>query len=152
MGTSCSVSDFLIPAVAISPMPAGAAAFASALDAFDANDLSALTPGLEGTITYLRAQLASQPGRKGLVIFLTDGDPNSCDDGTVEGLAEAARSGFTGTLRVPTWVIDVGAATSLDPVAAAGGTDHARVMSGTVAPSQQAIRDALDAALTFACP
>jgi hypothetical protein len=72
----------------------------------------------------------AHPERDVDVVFVTDGLPNGCNS-TVAGAADAAAAGLAGTPSIKTYVLGVGpeVVANLDPVAMAGGTGTAYVVT-----------------------
>jgi hypothetical protein len=84
-------------------------------------------PALSGTIAYAETLLAEDAARKVAIVMVTDGDPVSCKDNTIDNTAAAAAAVAD---RIPTYVIGVGESlTSLNKIAAGGGTDAAFIVS-----------------------
>jgi len=122
-------------------------AFSAAIAALDPpNEFGTPThPALSGTIEYAESLLKEDPSRKVAIVMVTDGDPVSCQGNTIDNTAKAAAAVAD---RIPTYVIGVGdSLTSLDAIAAGGGTDKAFIVKSDD-PKQtpeQTRKDLLDA-------
>jgi len=103
-------------------------------------------PALTGTIAYAESLLKEDATRKVAIVMVTDGDPVSCKDNTIENTAKAAAAVAD---HIPTYVIGVGESlTSLNSIAASGGTDKAfivKVDDGVDQTPDKTRRDLLDA-------
>jgi hypothetical protein len=125
---SCAIADYARPDVPVGTLPGGAAAIVASLRGHTAAGGTPTVPALAGAIQYARSWAADHATHKVIVVLATDGEPNDCDS-TVNRVADLAASGLSGGLPVPTYVIGVGALlTSLDQVAAAGGTGKAFIV------------------------
>ncbi len=124
--------DIVVP---IAELPANAPALVSSIDGEDA--LGGSTPmygALKGALFSATAHQDANPTHKVIVVFASDGDPNSCsfapgnppnadDIPTIAALAESALN-YNG---VRTYVIAIQGATvaNLNQIALAGGTNQA---------------------------
>ena len=82
-------------------------------------------PALEGAIMWAAANEAATPAQEWSVVFITDGDPNGCNE-DVNQIAALATNGYLNA-GVKTYVIGLPGSnlTSLNSIAAAGGTGSA---------------------------
>jgi von Willebrand factor type A domain len=125
---SCTILDYAKPDVPIGTLPGGAAAVVNSLRGRTPAGGTPTVPALAGAIQYARSWAGQNPTHKVIVVLATDGEPNDCDS-TVQGVTDLAAAGLSGGPPIPTYVIGVGALlTSLDQVAAAGGTDKAFIV------------------------
>jgi hypothetical protein len=123
----CDSNAYATPEVPPSPLPDDKA-FAAAITKLDPpNEYGTPTyPALTGTIAYAETLVKEDASRKVAIVMVTDGDPVSCKDNTIENTAKAAQAVAD---HIPTYVIGVGASlTSLNAIAAAGGTDKAFIV------------------------
>lgn len=143
-GTSCNGADYVTPTVEISPLPGVASAIVSAYGAIAPDGSTPSYPALDGALQHAKAWMDAKH-RRTAVVFATDGEPTECDPATntVEGCsALAAAAAGQG---IKTFVIGVGSSlTSLDAVAAAGGTNKAFIVdAGGGATTKQQFIEAL---------
>jgi hypothetical protein len=123
----CDSKVYGIPEVAPSMLPDDKA-FAAAIAKLDPpNEFGTPTfPALTGTIAYAETLLKEDATRKVAIVMVTDGDPVSCKDNTIENTAKAAQAVAD---HIPTYVIGVGdSLTSLNSIAVGGGTDKAFIV------------------------
>lgn len=148
----CDPERYANPEIPMTPLPSGD--FRPVLDAVPEEDWIGGTPTLavmSGLVTYVQEQRASQPGRYAIVL-VTDGYPQSCDDSSIESVAELAASVAES---IPTYVIGVAnppfddapdTVTNLAEIAEAGGTEHAFLIdTGDPTQTSRDFRDAIDA-------
>jgi Mg-chelatase subunit ChlD len=82
-------------------------------------------PALEASIEYVGTWASSHGGRRAVIVLITDGEPGGCTTNTVQDVANVAASGLR-TSGIRTFVVGIGSSlTSLDLVAASGGTGRA---------------------------
>ena len=102
--------------------------------------------GLEGSIAAMRDFIATEPMHQGVVILVTDGEPNSCGNvSTVASVASAGVKPIDDSPSVRTFTVGMQGASfaSLDQIAqSGGGTKSFNVGAGAAA--QQALLEALD--------
>jgi hypothetical protein len=150
---SCAPADYQRLALEVSPLPAARAQLEMALERMP-NDYgsSPLGPAAQGAIKALRARLASQPGRRGAVVLVTDGVPSGCVYGWtgVEQITAGLQAEQRQSPAIPVYVIglysdseqeDVGGPAALAAYASAGGTG----MPFIVKPPGDVTRAFLDA-------
>jgi hypothetical protein len=122
---SCTASDYAMPSVEISPLPGVASQIQSSISMHSPTTGTPTSAALQGAVDHAKSWATSHAGDAVAVIFATDGDPSECDTDLshINAIASAA---FTGTPKVPTFVIGVGPSLSaLNGIAAAGGTTQA---------------------------
>jgi hypothetical protein len=140
--------------VPLTALPAGEAALLSALNAETADGVCTPTYGaLRGALAFAMGQQTANPKHKVIVVLVSDGDPNGCPPAPVDGndigiigdLAANALN-FNG---VQTHVIAVAGAnvTSLDSIAAQGGTTAAVDVTADVSQFLQNLQDIRSSAL-----
>ena len=158
--SSCDSADYASPTVEISPLPGVASAIVKAYGAITPSGSTPSYPALDGAIRHAKAWVDAHH-RRTVVVFATDGEPTECDraTNTVAGCSALAAAGAG--QGIPTFVIGVGdSLTSLDAVAAAGGTNKAFIVDagGGAATKQQfiealkQIRTSTSLACTYALP
>ncbi|WP_437291245.1 vWA domain-containing protein [Sorangium sp. So ce406] len=143
----CSTDTYTTPDVPPTPLPSDA--FAAAIDEVEpetSDDWRGGTPTswvMRGTSAFIEAQRAQTPGKYAIVL-VTDGYPQGCDDDsdTIDAVVADAQEALASN--VLTYVIGVAnpplpgaqdTVSSLDKIAAAGGTEEA-VLIDTGDPSQ----------------
>jgi len=119
---SCTAADYAAPAIEIAPLPGVGTQIASSLTMHSPTTGTPTSAALQGAVDHAKAWGAAHPSDALAVIFATDGDPSECDTNLAHINAIAA-AGFSGTPKVPTFVIGVGPSLSaLNGIAAAGGS------------------------------
>lgn len=142
----CDPKAYGSPEVPPSALP-NDTTFAAAIAKLDPpNEFGTPTyPALTGTIAYAESLLKEDPKRKVAIVMVTDGDPVSCKDNTIENTAKAAKAVAD---HIPTYVIGVGdSLTSLNSIAANGGTEKAFIVKvdDPLQTPAQTRKDLLDA-------
>jgi hypothetical protein len=109
-------------------------------------------PALGGAILGTQAEMKTRPPtERGAVLLVTDGDPvgpasmcSGIDPTKSSEIAKIAQAGLNASPSIPTFVIGLPGVTQsiVDPIAAAGGSGSAVVITDTV-NTQQAFQDAL---------
>jgi Mg-chelatase subunit ChlD len=143
----CNTNAYKIFAVPVAPLPGNVLPIQQSLEKAQANGGGTpMAAGLAGTIAALRDLTLAETDTEGVVILVTDGDPNSCGDvPTVAAIAHDAANPTDGKKRVRTFAVGMEGASfaSLDSIASAGsGTKSIDVGSGT--KSADALVAALD--------
>jgi len=122
---TCNPAVYAIPEVPIQPLPGVANAIINSMAGHGPSTGTPTKPALEGAIQYAKAWQNANPTHVTVVVFATDGLPQSCDT-NLQNIYGVAAAGFNGMPKIPTFVIGVGPALStLDGIAAAGGTTTA---------------------------
>jgi hypothetical protein len=121
--TRCDVEAYSVASVAATLLPSPVFGDALAMTAPDGFGTPTY-PALAGAIAYAQAQKAVTPGDKFVIVMVTDGVPDLCnDDNTLEAAAAAAAEVAA---EIPTYVIGVGdELDNLNAIAQAGGTNEA---------------------------
>lgn len=151
-GDQCNANLYANPAVPIAELPGNVIPIQQKLDATDANGgATPMRSGLEGSIAAMRKFITSGEPHQGVIILVTDGDPNSC--GNVSNVASVATSGAnppSGVPRVLTFAVGMDGASfaNLDQIALAGGGGKSSFNVGGGATAQQALVDALESVRT----
>jgi hypothetical protein len=143
IGGSCTVSDYVQPAVALS-LPSNPAALVSNITAHQLSGGTPTRPAVDGTLQYLSQWATQHPERRPVLVLATDGEPSGCDPNTPQDVADLVAQALAGPHAIKTYVIGVGTElVSLNLVAQAGGTGQAFLVDtgGDVA---KAFGDALD--------
>lgn len=129
--SDCTIADYAAPAVGIAPLPGNATPIINSLNANGPGGGTPTAPALQGAIDYAKNWEIAHPTHVVAVVLATDGEPNDCSS-TVTNTAAVAASGYSGTPSIRTYVIGVGTSlTSLDTIAAAGGTNQAFIVDDT---------------------
>lgn len=126
-------------------------------DGFNTPIWSALGGAILGTIDQMKTRPANE---RGAVLLVTDGDPqgpaavcSGVNPELVDEIAKIAAAGLAASPSIPTFVIGLPGVTqsTVNPIAAAGGSTSAVVVTDTV-NTQQAFQDALAAVRGRAVP
>jgi hypothetical protein len=124
-GDSCDVNEYQTPSVVIANLPGIAPVIKSSLDATTPDGGTPTSASLDGAIGYTRQWMMANANAVGVVVFATDGEPSECDTNLMN-IYNIAAAGLNGMPSVKTFVIGVGSSlTSLNGIAAAGGTGQA---------------------------
>jgi hypothetical protein len=117
---SCDAADYATPDVEIAPL--NGAQINSLYTSIDGHMPYSDTP------TSAALQGAANPGHVVIAVLATDGDPTECDPSKAHINAIAA-AGVSGTPKILTFVVGVGTSlSSLNGIAAAGGTTKAFIV------------------------
>jgi hypothetical protein len=134
----CDAVNYETPAVTIATLPGNQMPLLRALRDKSPSGGTPMRAGVEGSLKQLRAHLAQNPGRKGVLVLASDGLP-SCTPATTHGIpaiAELLAMANTGTPAISTYVIGVFAQNEvamaqpqLDSLAMSGGTGQSFVVT-----------------------
>lgn len=144
---TCSASSYTNLAVPIAPLPDNVLPIHNKLVNTAADGgATPMRSGLEGSIAAMRNFIQSGAPHQGVVILVTDGEPNSC--GGVSNVASVATSGANppaGAAQVRTFAVGMDGASfaSLDQIAQAGGGGTSFNV-GSGATAQEALVQALE--------
>lgn len=157
----CDMETYDTPDVAMTELPS--TDFSDAITAItpqSANEWRGGTPTLavvQGTLSFLQAQRATNPTAHYALVLVTDGYPNGCDD----DVADVAAAVEAVSASIPTYVIGVknpeggpDAVTDLESIAVAGGTGSAFfIETGDPVATQTAFQTAINGirAQTISC-
>jgi len=136
----CIPANYSTPDVAIEPLPAVAPKIVASINAHSPGGNTPTTPALTGAANIALPWAANHPDRKTILVLATDGDPTNCaPNNTVQTISAVAQDAYQ--KGVQTFVIGVGSSlTSLNSIAAAGGTGQAFIVdTGAGNPTQQFI-------------
>jgi hypothetical protein len=136
---SCEAADYASPEIEIAPLPGVASAIINSLNAHTPESGTPTSAALQGAVDHAKAWAGAHPGRETIAVFITDGEPTSCDT-NVDSINAIAAAGLSGAPSVRTFVIGIGDAAALPSmhgIAAAGGTESARLLDTTKDVSQQ---------------
>lgn len=128
MNDSCVATDYQKPIVGIADLPGVGTQIKAEIGktAPDGNSTPA-GPALEGAIDIATLWAQGHTDRITVVVLATDGEPNNCNPNDP---AKVAGEGLAQTPSIKTFVIGVGyELTSLNAIAAAGGTNQAILVS-----------------------
>ncbi|MBV8756788.1 MAG: VWA domain-containing protein [Deltaproteobacteria bacterium] len=124
-GDSCTASDYATAAVEIAPLPGAASPLVSSMGMHSPTTGTPTSAALQGAVDHAKAWKQAHPSDAVVAVLATDGDPSECDTSlpNIDAIAAAA---LAGTPSIMTFVIGVGPSlTSLNGIAAAGGTMQA---------------------------
>jgi hypothetical protein len=132
----CDNAPYATPAVEVAPLPGAANALVTSLTAHMPDGLTPTSGALTGAIAHAQALAKANTGHRVVVLLATDGLPSECVPDDAMGVASIAATGLAGTPSISTFVIGVfapteavDAQTTLDAIAAAGGTKQAFVIN-----------------------
>jgi hypothetical protein len=136
-GDSCTASDYASAAVEIAPLPGIASAITSSMAGHSPTTSTPTSAALQGAIDHASWWAHQHAGDAVVAVLATDGDPTECDTNLAHIDAIAA-SGVAATPKILTFVIGVGSSlSSLDGIAAAGGTTSAYLVDTNANVNQQ---------------
>lgn len=145
LADNCQVPAYSTPEVGIDVLPGVAPAIINSLNAHGPQGNTPTRPALEGAQAYAHDWATAHPDRKTVVVLATDGDPTQCTQNSVQDVANIAAAGLANTPSVKTFVIGVGSSlTSLNSIAAAGGTGQALIVDTASGDPTQQFLDALN--------
>jgi len=122
---SCTAADYATPAVEIAPLPGAASALVSSIGMHSPTTGTPTSAALQGAVDHAKAWKTSHPNDAVVAVLATDGDPSGCDE-DLSHIDAIAATALAATPSVMTFVIGVGPSlTSLNGIAAAGGTTQA---------------------------
>jgi hypothetical protein len=129
----CSVSDYTVPAVPMTELPAAEAPLRSAVTAQRMAGGTPLVQVLSGMGSYVKTHASQHVDRRAVLVLATDGIPDDTCAGqsftppnSLTNAAAMARQLAEGTPPIPVFVIGVGSElAALDQIAVAGGTQRA---------------------------
>jgi hypothetical protein len=144
-GGSCNASDYATPDVPIGALPAVASQIVASVNAHSPGGGTPTAPALAGAIQYASGWAAAHPDRKTVVVLATDGDPTGCSNNSVQDVANEAAAAYSATPSVETFVIGVGSSlTSLNSIAASGGSGQALIVDAANGDPTQQFLDAMN--------
>jgi Mg-chelatase subunit ChlD len=128
-GVVCNAAHYQNLAVPLGPLPQHAAELVQSIDGQLPNGGSTPMYGaLEGTLWAAAQEQIAQPNHKVIVVFASDGDPNSCpqQQNTISIIAGLINATYAANA-IETYVIAIAGASimNLDQLANAGGTGQA---------------------------
>jgi len=122
---SCTAADYAMAAVEIAPLPGVASTIVSSMAAHSPTTSTPTSAALQGAIDHSKAWAQAHPSDAVVAVLATDGDPSECDT-TLADINAIAAAGLAGVPKIMTFVIGVGPSlSSLNGIAAAGGTNQA---------------------------
>jgi hypothetical protein len=138
-GNECTVSNYSTPEVEIAALPGVASQIASSIQAHSPDTDTPTYEALEGAVQHAQSWAGSHAGDTVVVVLATDGDPESdCSSETLSSVEGVAQGGYSGTPKIPTFVIGVGSSLSnLNGIASAGGTGSAFIVDTGGSADQQ---------------
>jgi hypothetical protein len=137
---TCTASVYATPEVEIAALPGVASSIQSSIAAHSPISGTPTSAALQGAIDHAQTWASAHTGDTVVVVFATDGEPETCDENLTD-IDNIAKSGFTGTPKIPTFVIglqdDTGNLSALNGIAAAGGTGSAFIVNAGGSADQQ---------------
>jgi hypothetical protein len=140
---SCTASDYATPDVEIAALPGVGPANSASIAKHSPSTSTPTSAALQGAVDHAQTWAKAHTSDVVIAVLATDGDPTECDT-TLSDINAIAAAGVSGTPKVLTFVIGVGASTTaLNGIAAAGGTTSAFLVDTTMNVNQQFL-DALN--------
>ncbi|HEY3806921.1 MAG TPA: VWA domain-containing protein [Kofleriaceae bacterium] len=135
----CTASTYATPEVEIAALPGVASQITSSISGHSPIAGTPTYQALLGAVQHAQSWASSHSSDTVVVVLATDGDPESnCGSNSVAAVETVAQSGYSGTPKIPTFVIGVGTdLTNLDGIAAAGGTGSAFIVDTGGSADQQ---------------
>ena len=154
---AASNAPYAAPAVEVAALPGAATVLTTSLGAHMPDGLTPTSGALTGAISHAQALAKANGGHRVVTLLATDGLPSECTPADTMGVASIAAAGLAGTPSISTFVIGVfapdealDAQTTLDAIAAAGGTKQAFVISSQQSNVEQVFLTALNSVRTAA--
>jgi len=147
----CDASSYLVPRVTLRPLPDTTNSFASVFETTFPNGSTPTAAALSGAILQAHAIGQKSAEERAVVVLVTDGLPEGCDEADDPARAIAVAKDGLETSAIPTFVVGVGPKLdNLHAIAAAGGTTKAFLvdeaspedLSKALGDALSAIRDA----------
>jgi hypothetical protein len=143
-GADCAASSYATAAVEIGPLAQNGLELVSAVRARLPSGETPSVAALEGATEHAIAWQAENPARQTIVLYVTDGVPNMCDDQTDTSLLTAAVAGIASDPPIRTYVVGVSVGANvfrLRDLATVGGSADAYLVED--ANATQGLSDAL---------
>jgi hypothetical protein len=122
---TCQEPDYEKPDVDIGVLPDVAGAIATSIMSQMPGGSTPTVPSITAALKYAAQHQAATPSRRTALVYATDGIPQGCTNNTVAAAARVAANALAMS-SIPTYVLGVGPQlTSLNDIAAAGGTGMA---------------------------
>ncbi|HET9932583.1 MAG TPA: vWA domain-containing protein [Polyangiaceae bacterium] len=121
----CDVTQYSTPKVPIGAIATTGPQIVDAIDSTPPAGFTPTYPALDGALRYAKSWAMKNPGRRTVVVLVTDGYPTQCSPTTISGIAELAKAGYTTSPPVRTYVVGLAAGFNLDQIAQQGGTNAA---------------------------
>ncbi len=121
----CDVTQYSTPKVPIGPVAMTGDQIVQAIDDTPPAGFTPTYPALDGALQYAKSWAKKNPGRRTVVVLVTDGYPTQCAPTTISGIAELAKTGYQTAPPVRTYVVGLAAGFNLDQIAQQGGTNAA---------------------------
>ena len=131
--SSCYVANYATPEVELGLLPGNAPMIIQALQSRAPTTFTPTVAALVGAIQHMKEWGPAHPGRVPAVVLVTDGFPTECDPQGLEAIAQIAADAYSNAPSVLTFVAGLQNGQSMDNfnvIAAAGGTEHARIVTG----------------------
>jgi hypothetical protein len=144
---ACLPTQYATPDVPIELLATGAPKIVASVNRHRPGGGTPTTPALDGALRYAQSWATAHPDRKTIVVLATDGNPSGCTGNSVQDVANVAARGFAAPApgSVQTFVVGVGSSlTSLNAIAAAGGTGQALLVDAANGDPTQQFLDAMN--------
>jgi len=137
------VTAYATPEVPIAPLPGVESDIITSIASHNPGGNTPTSAALQGAVDYTTTWATANPDHVVIVVLATDGEPTSCDT-NLNNINAIAAAGANGTPPILTFVIGVGSdLTTLNGIAAAGGTTEAFLVDTNQDVTQQFL-DALN--------
>jgi len=148
----CNSEHYKTLEVPLGPLPQNAMAMVQSIDTQLPNGGSTPMYGPpDGTLWLAAQQQIAQPNHKVIVVFASDGDPNSCPaaENSISVITDLIRGAYN-TSGIETYVIAISGASiaNLNQLAAGGGTGQAYDVTGNIDQFAQKMSDIRTTALS----
>lgn len=135
-GLICNSLHYQDLTVPLGPLPQNAVNLVKSIDSqLPTGGSTPMYGALEGTLWTATQEQIAQPNHKVVVVFASDGDPNSCagQQNSIAVIANLIQTTFE-TSHIETYVIGIAGASivNLNQLAAAGGTGKAYDVTGNI--------------------
>jgi hypothetical protein len=150
----CQASSYDAVDVPLTPLPDASNVFATFLASVAPAGGSPLAPALERMRLRAIASANANPSNRTAMVLVTDGAPGGCTPGnTIPDVANVAAAALAGSPSIKTYVVTIGIdPTTMDPVAAAGGTTiFGTPTTATLGPATDYVRNSLLQIAADAC-
>jgi hypothetical protein len=155
----CDASSYVKPSVEIADLPGAATQLNAAISAQKPAGNTPTVASLSGAIQHATSWANAHPGRRAAVVYSTDGYPKGCPGNDPIGAASAVAKAALDSSGIQTYVLGMGQnLSSLNQIAAAGGTDQAYLIdtgkdaAAQLAQALNSIRSKAVVDCTFSIP
>jgi hypothetical protein len=127
---SCSPADYMTPSMAVTELPAGADRLIGVMDTRLPIGATPLGAALQGALVHLRARVTANPGRRAVLVIVSDGVPEGCV--VSNDVAPTLQAASSAVPPISTYV--VGVFDGNEPAEVRATVDRFAMAGGTGAP------------------